>query len=372
MRIAPSCLRGALIAASLVAAGSAARAQPFQGVYLGAGGGYNYRDQINTTYPPYPSTRTGLHLNSKDGFLGVGSIGYGFGNGFRVEAEGNYRQNDIRNLTGTPFPTSTTGRNHTYGGMVNVFFDSDIGLPWLYPYIGAGAGYELTYFDHVQSETPSGAFYEANPRGTQGKFAYQAIVGVSFPVPHVPGLSVTAEYRFLAVTPGDQYTTYGFVPTPGGEAFERSKFKLGNQFNHSALVGLRYAFGVTPPPPPTGPAPVPVVAEAPARSYLVFFDWDKATLTGRARQIIGEAAANSTHVQHTTIEVNGYTDTSGTPKYNQGLSVRRADAVAGELVRDGVARSDIGIHGYGETHLLVATGPGVREPQNRRVEIIIH
>ncbi|HEX3349449.1 MAG TPA: OmpA family protein, partial [Acetobacteraceae bacterium] len=100
------------------------------------------------------------------------------------------------------------------------------------------------------------------------------------------------------------------------------------------------------------------------------FDWDRADLTPRARQVIAEAAQNSGKVQHTRIEVNGYTDTSGTPAYNQRLSVRRADAVAAELVRDGVPRNQMDIHGYGETHLLVQTGPGVREPQNRRVEII--
>ena len=104
---------------------------------------------------------------------------------------------------------------------------------------------------------------------------------------------------------------------------------------------------------------------------MVFFDWDKATLTDRARQIIKDAADNSTRVQVTRIEVNGYTDTSGTPKYNQGLSVRRAQAVASELTRDGVPASAITVQGFGDTHLLVATGPGVREPQNRRVEIIL-
>ena len=41
-------------------------------------------------------------------------------------------------------------------------------------------------------------------------------------------------------------------------------------------------------------------------------------------------------------------------------------------MRDGVPQNVIEIHGYGETHLLVPTGPGVREPQNRRVEIILH
>jgi OOP family OmpA-OmpF porin len=76
-------------------------------------------------------------------------------------------------------------------------------------------------------------------------------------------------------------------------------------------------------------------------------------------------------VQYTRIEVNGYTDTSGTPQYNQGLSVRRARAVQAELVRDGVPQNAITIQGFGENNLLVPTGNGVREPQNRRVEIII-
>jgi outer membrane protein OmpA-like peptidoglycan-associated protein len=77
------------------------------------------------------------------------------------------------------------------------------------------------------------------------------------------------------------------------------------------------------------------------------------------------------NVRTTRIEVNGYTDPSGTPQYSQGLSVRRADAVAAELDKDGVPRAGIGITGFGETHPLVPTGPGVREPQNNRVEIII-
>jgi OOP family OmpA-OmpF porin len=76
-------------------------------------------------------------------------------------------------------------------------------------------------------------------------------------------------------------------------------------------------------------------------------------------------------VQYTRLEVNGYTDTSGTPRYNKGLSERRARTVAAELVRDGVPQNAINVQGLGDTNLLVPTGPGVREPQNRRVEIII-
>ena len=148
---------------------------------------------------------------------------------------------------------------------------------------------------------------------------------------------------------------------------------MEHQFDHSFLLGVRYAFGQVPPAmaASAAPAAAPAPAVQPARSYLVFFDWDKATLTDRARQIIKEAADNSTHVQYTRIEVNGYTDTSGTPQYNMGLSIRRADAVKAELIKDGVPAAAIATQGFGETHLLVPTGAGVREPQNRRVEIIV-
>ncbi|HUB16668.1 MAG TPA: OmpA family protein [Acetobacteraceae bacterium] len=137
------------------------------------------------------------------------------------------------------------------------------------------------------------------------------------------------------------------------------------------MAGMRIKFGAPPPLPPMVAAAVPAAAMQVARSYLVFFDWDKAALTDRARQIIREAADNSTHVKVTRIEVNGYTDTSGTPQYNMGLSIRRADAVKAELIKDGVPANEIATKGLGETHLLVPTGPGVREPQNRRVEIVI-
>jgi outer membrane protein OmpA-like peptidoglycan-associated protein len=109
----------------------------------------------------------------------------------------------------------------------------------------------------------------------------------------------------------------------------------------------------------------------PARTYLVFFDWDRADLTARAKQIVASAAAASTHVQTTRIEVDGYTDLSGTAAYNQKLSVRRAQTVQTELVKDGVPATEISIHGYGESNPLVPTAKGVREPQNRRVEIIL-
>jgi outer membrane protein OmpA-like peptidoglycan-associated protein len=146
---------------------------------------------------------------------------------------------------------------------------------------------------------------------------------------------------------------------PGGGT---AKFEVDN-VNHSLLVGLRYAFNAA----PAVAAAAPVAA---ARTFLVFFDWSKADLTDRARQIIGEAAS-ARGAGVTRIEVNGFTDRSGPADYNMRLSQRRAEAVAAELVRRGVPRNEIVTRGFGEENNLVPTADGVREPQNRRVEIIL-
>ena len=74
---------------------------------------------------------------------------------------------------------------------------------------------------------------------------------------------------------------------------------------------MRYEFNPAPPPPPPMSPSVPAApAPSEARTYLVFFDWDRSDLTGRAREIVAQAAQASTHVQTTRIEVNGYTDNS--------------------------------------------------------------
>ena len=350
-------IRRGLLALPWLALPVAAHAQPFQGLYVGAGAGYNLPVDVGaSTNMVIPSTST--NLETKGGFVGLGSVGYALGNGMRFEIEGNYRQGSISGASG-PVVTNANGNTQTYAVMANALFDMDIGVPWLYPYIGGGVGYAWSNLQHVSFGGSLPAFL-GTVNGTEGGFAFQAIGGLAFPIPGVPGLSVTTEYRFFGI-PEDET----FSAAPAG-----TSVKLRGQYNHSFLLGVRYAFNVAA-PVPNAPVPAPVPAQAPARSYLVFFDWDKATLTDRARQIIKDAADNSTHVQYTRIEVNGYTDTSGTPQYNMGLSIRRANAVKAELIKDGVPANVITTQGFGETHLLVPTGPGVREPQNRRVEIVI-
>ena len=122
-------------------------------------------------------------------------------------------------------------------------------------------------------------------------------------------------------------------------------------------------------PKPTAPAAP--AAQVEAAKFLVFFDWDKATLTPEARRIIASAADEFKKIGSTRIVATGYTDLSGTPQYNLALSERRADAVKAELVRLGVPAAVITTIGMGEADPLVPTKDGVREAQNRRVEIVI-
>jgi outer membrane protein OmpA-like peptidoglycan-associated protein len=124
-----------------------------------------------------------------------------------------------------------------------------------------------------------------------------------------------------------------------------------------------------PPPAPTVPPPAPV-AEA-KRSFQVFFDFDKSTITEAAAKVIHAAADAVKAGNVVQIAVTGHTDTVGTASYNQGLSERRAGAVKQQLVTDGVATGDITTTGVGKTGLLVPTADGVREPQNRRAEIVL-
>jgi outer membrane protein OmpA-like peptidoglycan-associated protein len=74
---------------------------------------------------------------------------------------------------------------------------------------------------------------------------------------------------------------------------------------------------------------------------------------------------------HTQVQVNGYTDTTGTPEQNLSLSLKRAEWVGGALTQSGIAPSRIEVHGFGGTSLKIVTGDHVNEPRNRRIEIRI-
>jgi iron complex outermembrane receptor protein len=126
------------------------------------------------------------------------------------------------------------------------------------------------------------------------------------------------------------------------------------------------------PETPAAYVPPPAVAPAPSipHSYLVFFDFNKSDLTPQAVAIVNQAAANTGPAKVTQLTVTGHTDTVGSDAYNMRLSRRRAESVAAQLEKDGIPSSEIAIVAKGKRDLLVPTADGVKEPQNRRVQIV--
>jgi OOP family OmpA-OmpF porin len=129
--------------------------------------------------------------------------------------------------------------------------------------------------------------------------------------------------------------------------------------------------GVAPEPAPpqvTSLPPVPSRLDVPSD---VLFALDSAALRPEARRIIDSVVDQLRRDARLEVEIHGYTDTAGSREHNQQLSQKRADAVAQALAHNGIDIGRIDRRGFGETNLKVQTRDGVREPRNRRVEIIL-
>jgi outer membrane protein OmpA-like peptidoglycan-associated protein len=107
----------------------------------------------------------------------------------------------------------------------------------------------------------------------------------------------------------------------------------------------------------------------PPGPFIVFFEWNKSDITPEAASILDNAVTQYQSCGNAQVQLAGYTDTSGTTTYNQGLSQRRADAVKAYMASRSIPDSVITTSAFGETNLRVQTADGVREVQNRRVEI---
>jgi len=105
--------------------------------------------------------------------------------------------------------------------------------------------------------------------------------------------------------------------------------------------------------------------------YIVYFDWDRSDIRPDAAAVIADVVADAATLGAPPISVTGHTDLSGSPEYNMGLSLRRADAVRDALIAGGVSPDQITTAGRGEAEPAVPTADGVREQANRRAEIII-
>jgi outer membrane protein OmpA-like peptidoglycan-associated protein len=119
-----------------------------------------------------------------------------------------------------------------------------------------------------------------------------------------------------------------------------------------------------PPPPPPEPPKAP-------KEFIVFFGHNMSDLTPEAVEVVKQAAEAAKIYGSSNIAVVGHADRSGSDKYNMALSMKRANAVKAGLVSNGIAEAAVAIAAKGESEPLVPTDDGVREPQNRRVNITL-
>jgi outer membrane protein OmpA-like peptidoglycan-associated protein len=103
----------------------------------------------------------------------------------------------------------------------------------------------------------------------------------------------------------------------------------------------------------------------------ITFAYDKADVQPQFQPTLNEVASVLAQYPKTYIDVLGHTDSDGSDAYNQGLSERRAQAVASYLVNRGVQSARIATRGYGETQPIASNATEEGKAANRRVEIKI-
>jgi len=330
-------------------------AQQTNGWYVGGGLGLNWLRDADVQ---------GGAVNSKAEFntggAGILSLGYGLGNGFRLEGELGYRRNSVDKVAGV----DGDGNVSQWSMMGNALYDFNTGTAFT-PYVGAGLGGVRVNVNDARTFTGGRTIDDSDT-----VFAYQGIAGIAYSI--APQWKVDLGYRYFASA------------DPSFKTNDNVKVD-GENRNHTVLLSLRYEFGAPARPMPAAapapaPAPAPMAAPAPApapaapaiqRSYLVFFDFDRSDITAEAGRVIQQAADNAKRGNVSRISATGHADRSGSDRYNMALSIRRANAVKAALVRAGIPENQIAVLGKGEAEPLVPTADGVREPQNRRVEILL-
>jgi OOP family OmpA-OmpF porin len=356
-------LLGAGVAIAMAFSWASAQAQLFVmpsgpgALYFGIEGGWTSLADTNK------AGRLGFVNGTRkfdDGFNVGARAGYEWGP-LRFEEEFSYANNQSSSvrLLGTNFGVSGSGGKgqiSRYALMTNAIYDFTVGWP-VTPHIGVGIGaVNLHNSASLGAGIPglggtvcaAGCTLVSN---SQWEFGYQGIAGIRYNIN--PALAFDLDYRYLATT------------DPTFKAVTGAKFS-SSYSTHNVLASLSVRFGAPPPAPPAPPPP-PIITR---KVFLVFFDWDRDTITPEGRAIIAQAADAWRAGGNVTIQVTGYTDASGSVGYNQRLSERRANNVANALAQSGVPRQAMVVSGRGKNDQRVPTADGVREPQNRRVEIV--
>ena len=282
----------------------------------------------------------GDSIEFADGWGAMLTAGYAFKNSnWRMEGELGYRLNDVDQINAGP---ALDGELEEWSGMVNALYDFNLNSERWGMSLGAGIGIDNPRYQSALDGTDS----------NDKTFAAQAIAGLTYRLNQHWDLALN--YRYMWVGNAELAAFNLAVP----EEMDIEK--------HTVTVGFRYGYDNPPPPPPEPP----VVVEPPkAKQFIIFFGYNKCNITAEADAVLSEAASSAKSGGGASVRIVGHTDTSGSAAYNQKLSECRANAAKGNLVGKGVSEGSISTSGKGESELMVQTGDGMKEPQNRRATI---
>jgi outer membrane protein OmpA-like peptidoglycan-associated protein len=300
-----------------------------------------------------------------------GGVGYRFSPMFRSDVTVDYIPSLKVSGHNSLVPALTNSADlSSLVGMVNGYIDINGFAPNMFgrfqPYLQGGIGVAR---DDLEKTTFGGPFAGITLSGsTRTNFAWGVGAGLGYAL--TPNLTLDLGYKYLDL--GEMRT--GSTVSTGAVSIGVTPAKADLQA-HTVMLGVRFAFGAPPAPPPAAtpvvaapPAPPPAPPVAAKQMFIVFFEFDKSSLTPDGKKVV-DAAAAAFKSGKSGVAIAGYTDLAGSAQYNLALSHRRADTVKAALVKDGVAPAAIDESWHGKDNPRVPTADGVREPQNRRVEI---
>ncbi|WP_148863582.1 OmpA family protein [Marinobacter fonticola] len=103
----------------------------------------------------------------------------------------------------------------------------------------------------------------------------------------------------------------------------------------------------------------------------ITFDVDQASIRPTFTGVLESVALVLKEYDETMIQIEGYTDSTGSTSYNQMLSERRASSVRDFLLNQGITSSRTRATGYGEQHPVASNDSAAGREQNRRVELTL-
>ncbi len=354
-------------------------------VYIGLGGGVVMADDIDFEVDGDGVINAGTSL----GWEGEAVLGYDLG-GLRIELEGAYKQFKLKDVdaAGAGLFSGRDSDNaplfetlsasdidddvNIASGMLNLLldigFDGDVQGS-----VGGGVGISNARLFDLAASATGPAFLDDNDI----RFAWQGIAQLRVPLNET--LDASLKYKYHNVT--------------GVTLLDEGGRQLDTDLRtHSLLATLMLNFGggeaaappppaappparPVPPPPPPLPPPPPPASPPPERQcntgpYIIFFDFDRSEITTEAARVLDSAVTSYANCGTAGVMLAGHTDRAGSVSYNMALAERRNASVQQYLTAQGIPAARISSQAFGESEPRVPTADGVRELQNRRVEIM--